>query len=171
MPFLSAPSEIYKNTFLQGLKEFHAEGRHMEDDVQQLSENFGPFVKKLLDQSDPRKSPPGRVPESIFWLIDGNEFIGRVSIRHSLNEGLMYVGGHIGYEVRPSKRQQGYGVIILQRGLEEAKVLGLKRVLVTCDANNLASRKIIEANGGVLEDETYVEWYHGTIRRYWIQIP
>lgn len=170
MPFLTAPSEIYKNTFLQGLKEFQAEGKHMEYTIPQLQENFGPFVKMLLARGNAATTLPGRVPESIFWLIDGNDFIGRVSIRHTLTEDLTYVGGHIGYEIRPTKRQQGYGKIILQRGLEEAKFLGLKRVLLTCDANNIASQKIIEANGGVLEDETYVKHYHGTIRRYWIQI-
>lgn len=59
-----------------------------------------------------RNLPKGFAPESVFWLIDDEEFIGRASIRHELTPHLREIGGHIGYEIRPSKRRQGYGTMI-----------------------------------------------------------
>ena len=60
-------------------------------------------------------------------------------------------GGHIGYSIRPSYRRRGYGHRILQLALEKCGDLGMERVLVTCDEDNAASRRIIEANGFVFE--------------------
>jgi Acetyltransferase (GNAT) domain len=100
--------------------------------------NEGPFKK------DRSKLKPGIVPGSDFWLIDNNEFIERLSLRYELNEFLLKMGEHIGYEIRPSKRKRGYGAEILRLGLQKAKELGLQRVLVTCDEDNIGSKKIIE---------------------------
>ncbi|MBU0766936.1 GNAT family N-acetyltransferase [Patescibacteria group bacterium] len=91
------------------------------------------------------------VPASTFWLIDNNQFIGEVTIRHELTEYLRNVGGHIGYWIRPSERKKGYGTVILKLALEKAKEIGLKKILVTCDETNIGSKKIIEANGGALD--------------------
>ncbi|HWG85404.1 MAG TPA: GNAT family N-acetyltransferase, partial [Deinococcales bacterium] len=79
------------------------------------------------------------------------------------------VGGHIGYEVRPSRRREGHGREALRVALQEARKLGLRRALVTCNASNPGSRRIIEANGGILEDEREVQDY-GRVRRYWIDL-
>lgn len=77
--------------------------------------------------------------------------MGRVSIRHHLNPALRLVGGHIGYSVRPGFRRNGYAGQILDLALIEARGLGIGEVLLTCDANNLASRRVIESHGGVPE--------------------
>jgi predicted acetyltransferase len=85
--------------------------------------------------------------------VDGSEFLGRVQIRHRLTDRLREVGGHIGYDVRPSARRRGHATAMLRATLPMARALGIERALITCDTENGASRKVIEANGGMLEDE------------------
>lgn len=103
-----------------------------------------------LDQRKNEGLPKGYVAQSTFWLVDGDEFIGRSSLRHELTEHLLKYGGHIGYDIRPSRRGRGYGTRLLEPTLPEAHKLHIDQVLVTCNTDNLASIKVIEANGGVL---------------------
>jgi len=121
----------------------------------------------MLAQEKGLGLPTGWVPETSLWLIDEGEFVGSVSIRHRLTEKLLQEGGYIGYSIRPSKRKMGYGTKALELAIPVARQLGIEKILVTCNDENLASRKIIEKNGGVLEDVREVS---GVIkRRYWIQ--
>jgi predicted acetyltransferase len=170
MLFLTTPSEKYKDSYIQGIKELQAEGRQMYVNVRRISKDFAGHIQSLLDYADSAKLRPGYVPSSDFWLIDGDEWIGRLSLRHKLNDSLLKVGGHIGYEIRPSKRRRGYGKQILRLGLEKAREAGLHRVLVTCDEDNIGSKKIIEANGGQLENVVEVEGEPARKLRYWIDI-
>jgi predicted acetyltransferase len=138
--------------------------------VKNISKDFAGHIQRLLDQANPAKLRPGYVPASEYWLIDGDEWVGRLSLRHELNEFLLKIGGHIGYEIRPSKRRRGYGKEILRLGLEKTRQLGLRRALVTCDEDNIGSKKIIEANGGQLENVVEVEGEPARKLRYWIDI-
>ena len=135
-----------------------------------MAAHFGDFVQHLREQADRAKIKPGRVPHSYFWLIDGNDYIGRRILRHEVNEHLLQIGGHIGYEIRPSRRGQGYGKLILKYGLDRAKAFGLERVLLTCDEDNLGSQKIIEFHGGMLENSIQVKDWPAKVCRYWIQL-
>jgi predicted acetyltransferase len=170
MLFLAEPSVLYQDSFIQSVREFQAEGRQLQYDLYSINADFGAFVQKLHDKKDRAKLNPGIVPGSDFWLIDDNEFIGRLSLRYELNENLLKVGGHIGYEIRPSKRRQGYGTELLRLGLEKARELGLHRVLVTCDEDNIGSRKIIEHNGGLFENAIQIEGNPVKKLRFWIDI-
>ena len=170
MLYLIKPSALYKDSFMEGLKEFHCEGRNLQYDFEKTNVGFNEFVQELLDREDENKLKEGRVKESIFWLIDRHEFIGRVSVRHELNENLSKIGGHVGYEIRPSKRRKGYGKRILELALKEAKRLELTKVLVTCDSYNIGSKKIIESNGGVFENELFTEDCDMSKLRYWIDL-
>ena len=87
-----------------------------------------------------------------------------------MNEHLLQMGGHIGYEIRPSRRGQGYGKLILKYGLDRAKAFGLERVLLTCDEDNLGSQKIIEFHGGMLENSIQLKGWPAKVCRYWIQL-
>jgi len=96
--------------------------------------------------------PPGRVPATFLLAEVDGAIVGRVSIRHELNDYLERFGGHIGYAVRPAHRRRGYGRAILRQSLDVARSVGLSRVLLTCDDTNAASVRIIESCGGLLED-------------------
>ena len=133
MLFLAEPSVTYRDSFIQSVHEFQAEGRQLHYDLKSITSDFGAFVQEVLYQKDRARLKSGRVPASEFWLIDDDKFIGRLSLRHELNEYLLKMGGHIGYEIRPSKRRQGYGTEILRLGLEKARELGLLKVYIFCN--------------------------------------
>lgn len=133
-------------------------------DVSDLNrEALAPEIERLLAEADPATElPEGWVTCTYLWMVDGDEFVGYVAIRHELNDYLLEEGGHIGYAVRPSRRREGHATRALALALEESRRLGIERVLVTCDEDNEPSRRTIERNGGVFED------VRGIRRRYWI---
>ena len=102
------------------------------------------------------------MPCTTLWWVDGSAYLGRIAIRHRLTPALREVGGHIGYDVRRSARRQGHATAMLAAALPVAAALGIDPALVTCDDTNVASRKVIEANGGVLEDE------RAGVLRFWV---
>ncbi|MBQ6066258.1 MAG: GNAT family N-acetyltransferase [Clostridia bacterium] len=113
----------------------------------------------------------GWVPDSVFFLLDEDRdrLLGAVNIRHCLNDALMVTGGHIGDGIRPTERRKGYGTELVRLALLECKKLGIDRVLMTCDRNNIASAKTIVKNGGVLENEGVND--EGIVeQRYWITL-
>ena len=170
MPALTVPSAAYQDSYLEALAEFQAEGRYRERDGAILARDFDAFVRELRGCADPATVAPGRVPDTILWLVEGDQYIGRVSIRHYLTDWLLHVGGHIGYEIRPSRRRQGYGTAILRLALPHARALGIRRALVTCDADNIGSKKIIEANGGRFENAVSEAGSPVKKLRYWIDL-
>jgi predicted acetyltransferase len=91
------------------------------------------------------------VPVTELWFVDGTTYLGTVVIRHRLTPALEREGGHIGYHVVPSHRRRGHATEMLAQALGVCRRLGLGQVLVTCAVDNLASRRVIEANGGVLD--------------------
>lgn len=111
------------------------------------------------------------VPDSVFFLLDDerNRLLGAVNIRHELNDYLLREGGHIGDGIRPSERRKGYATALVGLALEECRKLGIGRVLMTCDKDNIGSAKSIVKNGGVLENE--ITDKDGTlVQRYWITL-
>ena len=130
---------------------------------------FRRYLEVLAEQERGENLPANHVPSTFLFAFAGTRIVGRVSIRHSLTPELERVGGHIGYVVVPEYRRQGYATEILRQSLEMARtLLGLKRVLVTADDDNVGSIKTIEKNGGVLE--SIVTGSDGATpkRRYWI---
>ena len=131
--------------------------------------SFRRYLEVLAEQERGENLPANHVPSTFLFAFDGTRIVGRVSIRHSLNQYLERVGGHIGYVVVPEYRRQGYATAILRQSLQIARQkLGLKRVLVTCDDDNVGSIKTIEKNGGVLESIVAGPESDTPKRRYWI---
>lgn len=126
--------------------------------------------EKYLDSLDLMKDDGIHVPDSTFFCLDTdrNIFVGAVNIRHYLNEGLLLNGGHIGDGVRPSERRKGVATKMISLALEECRKLGIKKVLMVCDKDNIGSAKSIVNNGGVLENEVTVNGIEE--QRYWIEI-
>lgn len=116
-----------------------------------------------------KNASEGYVPDSTFFCLDTerNRFVGAVNIRHYLNERLLAGGGHIGDGIRPSERRKGLGTKMIALALEECDKLGIKRVLMCCNKDNLASARTIQKNGGVLQDEISVDGE--IVQRYWIE--
>jgi len=176
MPELVVPSVRVHASFLGAMWEFRAEGRGAVGDdsmiggeirsfaaVWEAPSAFATYVEQLCAQArEDAELPPGRVPCTTLWYVDGPAYLGRLAIRHRLTPRLLQVGGHIGYDVRPSARRRGHATAMLRAALPVARRLGIDRALLTCDPDNLASRRVIEANRGVLEDE------RGGKLRFWV---
>ena len=168
-PELVLPDVRYKDSYLAALRELHAEGRPTDSVVLKPEDDFEAFIEKLKSQSRGENLPKGFIAHTEYWLVDNGEYIGGLDIRHTLTEHLRNIGGHIGYTIRPSKRKQGYGKLILKLGLEKAKEMRIEKVLLTCDVDNIGSRKIIEGNGGVFEN-TVPNAGHPDKARFWFDL-
>ena len=134
---------------------------------------FRRYLELLAEQEQGVNVPsPNHVPSTFLFAFVGNRIVGRASIRHSLNEFLHHVGGHIGYVVVPEFRRQGYATEILRQSLQIGRdKCGLRRILVTCDDDNIGSIRTIEKNRGVLENVVYGPDLDKPKRRYWIELP
>ena len=131
---------------------------------------FGQYLDALDDQERGINVSPNHVPSTVLFAYLGTRIVGRVSIRHSLNEFLERVGGHVGYVVVPEFRRRGYATRILGQALQIAHDrLGIRRALVTCDDDNIGSIRTIEKNGGVLQDVITGPGLAKPKRRYWIE--
>ena len=158
---LIAPSIEFKDSFLESVKGIVADGNVHFLRTAIDENNFQQYCDTLIGYRSGIGLPEGYVNETVLWLIDGGEHIGNLSLRHELTEHLLKIGGHIGYIISPKHRGKGYGTKILALGLKEAAKLDIEKVLVTCDKTNTASAKIIEKNGGVLENEVADEMVDG----------
>jgi predicted acetyltransferase len=110
----------------------------------------------------PDGSQVPRIPGLHRWIWDG-EFCGLIGLRwqrgtHELPE---HVLGHIGYSVVPWKQRRGYATAALAAMLREARRQGLRYVILTTDPDNLASQKVITANGGVFVERFTKSAHHG----------
>jgi predicted acetyltransferase len=167
---LVRPSAEYAESWAAAVREFAEDGTSMNGSgLWHLDEPMAAGIEQFLaDQrrmeSGEHANPPVRVPCTYFWIVEGDEFVGYLAMRHELNEWLLEEGGHIGYSVRPSRRRQGHASRALALALDEARAIGLDRVLVTADEDNRASWRAIEANAGLLEDSRAGK------RRYWIRL-
>lgn len=183
MPQFATPQRRYHRSFLAAVDELLATGDDERSaglttiipigdfpgeyfSREELSDpdRFSAYTTRLEtlgDRSTPL--PAGIVPATQLWWVDRDEYLGRLSIRHSLTPWLLEFGGHIGYAVRPAARRCGHATAMLAAALPITKRLGIDPALLTCDDSNVASRRVIEANGGVLEDQ------RGVKLRYWVQ--
>jgi predicted acetyltransferase len=128
------------------------------------------YLNVLADCREGRNLPADAVPETFLFAFVGPRIVGRVAIRHALNEVLLHEGGHIGYVVVPEFRRRGYATEMLALALRLAREqLHIDDVLVTCSDSNVASSRVIERNGGVLQDVVDGRIHDEPVRRYWIR--
>ena len=168
---LREPDEGDREQVMAYREEFLALGSRM-DGTSALDQyaDFDAWLAAIRNLKDPATTPAGLVPATQYLALDEQEhLVGMTNLRHHLNDYLLAYGGHIGYSVLPSQRQNGYATQMLHLTLEKAKERGIAKVRICCDRYNAASAKTIRANGGVLEDELF-DSSDGTLtQRYWIQ--
>lgn len=173
MTRLDRPDLRLRASWAAAVTEFDAEGEGTMhgsglwdfEQVDTSEDGAAAIVAHLLAQADASiAQPEGRVHCTYYWITDGEpaEFVGYLALRHSLTPWLLEEGGHIGYAVRPSRRREGHAGRALSLALPRAAALGLDRVLLTADEDNVASWRVIEGAGGVYEDSRAGK------RRYWI---
>ncbi|MEV0148197.1 MULTISPECIES: GNAT family N-acetyltransferase [unclassified Nonomuraea] len=156
------PTPRLRASFLEAVAEFRANRDYPPSwfvgdvDPPALTDPdaFEAYVARVLGERSEAGIRKGFVPMTTLWWADGDRFLGRMAIRHRLTPALEQLGGHIGYDVRPSARRRGHATAMLAAALPVARSLGLSEVLVMCDLTNTASRRVIEANGGRLIDVT-----------------
>lgn len=169
---LIVPGPAYLQSYLKACREFRDSG------VQQLNmhnpDAFADWKDTIFAQYANERIgkglPEGYVPASTFWLVEGGTFLGTGNIRHRLTPALERFGGHIGYAIRPSGWNMGYGTLQLRLLLAEARAMGIERALLTCFDTNIGSWRVMEKNGGVHQDtiETVFDGEPRLTRRYWI---
>jgi predicted acetyltransferase len=167
VPSFASPHPRYQQSFLAAAQESLDAGESVRSTglivigdeshtVQELLDPiaFAAFTQRLCDLALPETTrPEGFVAMTKLWWVEGEEYLGGFSVRHELTDLLRELGGHIGYLVRPSARRRGHATAMLAAALPLARGLGIDPALVTCDATNTASRRVIESNGGVFEDQ------------------
>jgi predicted acetyltransferase len=161
VPRLGTPVTAVRDSFVEAARDLRDEGWLPGFPVDEVAADFNRYVQRVLDERE-----YWGVPVSTLWYVDGVTYLGTVVIRHRLTPELARRGGHIGYHVAPRHRRQGHATAMLAAAVSHCRGrLGLGRVLVTCAESNLGSRRVIESNGGALENVLDGEC------RYWITPP
>lgn len=167
MPELIAPTARLHAAWLDAHAEWgpgvHEDGFGLSptDEVDSPA-GFATWVTRLTDESE----QAGRAPCTYRWIVEDDRVLGGIALRHGFGE-FVQSAGHIGYGIRPSARRRGLATWALGRILEEARMLGMEKVLLVCAADNIASIKTIERHGGTLEGIQDTDL--GPARRYWIK--
>ena len=173
MPELVLPDVRVRESLVEAMREVVAQGNRAEaaylgsEQTRYRAEwsspeGFAEYVATVRADGETTPRRIGIVPHTTWWWVDGEDYLGRISVRHRLTQFLRDVGGHVGYYVRPSRRRRGHATAMLRAVLPYAADLGLEQVLVTCDDSNEGSRRAIEAAGGAFEDQ------RGAKLRYWL---
>jgi predicted acetyltransferase len=147
-PQLVEPSTVYKDSFLAA----HREHNELYKGARPVEDWYNDFEGYIRDSAERNRG------SSELWCVDNGEYVGEVTIRHASSEDWNTdLFGNISYEVRPSARGRGYATEMLKLALERAKQEGLSRVVLTCQKDNIESRRVIEKNGGVLIEPSQIE--------------
>lgn len=169
---LIRPLADFKDSYLEALKEYHAEGLFPSQKHAELHDHFDHFVDRLRNERDhPQHEFPDwvePVPETVLWMVKDGTYIGSLNIRHRLNWHLERWGGHVGLIIRPSMRRKGFGTKLLQRGIPYINYLGVDNALLTIAPDNDIAIKVAERCGAVFEDEMQETEQFPAMHRYWL---
>ncbi len=158
-PRLDLPTSAVRDSFLAGERAICAEDGTPAGWLDEAAADFGSLV---ASRSAPRRR--WGVPVTELWYVREPDYLGTVMIRRELTSALRHDGGNVGYHVVPGYRRQGHATAMLAAACDRCRADGMIRLLVTCRTGNVASRRVIEANGGVLDNAD------GGICRFWITL-
>lgn len=167
---LVVPSHEFKSAFERFYDDF------AQNDIENAAyylegkTDFSNYLQRLSDEAAGINLREGYVPCSHFWLIDHEKSIlGAIRVRHTIDTDFLTLeAGHIGYDIAPSHRGKGNGKLMLKLVLSKAAELGIERALLIADEDNVASRCVIEANGGEFEKIVMGQVFPNPLARYWI---
>lgn len=159
--------EYMRSELIPGIDRF--EGIRDFEKLEKLS--FNDWIEDLEKNKYEENLPESYSPHTLYLAInDNNKIVGAIGIRWKQVPVLMTFGGLIGYSIRPSQRRKGYASEMLKLALDKFKNTNIENILITCKDFNIASKKVIERNGGIFEN-TYSNNDDGyTYLRYWIKI-
>lgn len=173
---LVEPTEKYEEQ-IRSYRKMFINNKESMDGTSNLQkyENIDEWLKwvKLMENSE--TCPNYLVPSSLYLCVKNDKkVVGMIDIRHELNENLFKFGGNIGYSIKPTERNTGYGTRQLELGIIKCKelfkegILKSNQLLITCNENNIGSKKIIIKNGGKYENTIVHNKY--MVERYWINL-
>ena len=164
------PTDEWKDKIWDYREEFLLDGERIHGSALLGEYNtFAEWFADIVKNSSEETVADNWVPSTTLLGVDENDrIVGMIDVRHRLNDYLAAYAGHIGYSVRKSERRQGYATQMLSQALEVAKALGIEKVLITCDRDNIASAATIRKGGGVFESEVFDDGE--PVHRYWIDI-
>ena len=135
------------------------------------TDTFSDYLKTLAYFKEGVSLKPGHVRTTTYWLINnGKEILGVIRFRNELTDQTNIDGGNIGYDVPPSKRNNGYATIMVKKLLDILKNREIEKVLVTCAEDNLHSIQVVLKNNGVFEDQRIAPLSGKIFKRYWIYL-
>jgi predicted acetyltransferase len=159
VPELGLPTVAVRESFLAGERADWDEQEPLPPWLAEAEADFGAFVAARC-----RPRHKWGVPVTELWYTDGPTYLGTLVIRHRLTPELMRDGGHIGYNVVSAHRRRGHATAMLAQACVRCRAMGMPKLLITCDEDNIGSRGVIEANGGHLYQ------VRDGICRYWITL-
>ena len=119
-------------------------------------EEYKRWLNKCNNISKGKGLDNGKVPQTVYWLYIDDKPVGMGKLRHKLTNELMFIGGHGGYVIRPSCRGKGYGTLLLKLMMLKAKELGISKIYLTIQNENIPSIKVALSNGGVIVEKNDV---------------
>jgi predicted acetyltransferase len=170
------PTIEHEHSAVEFIKELHDHSSETNGDggLAYFLENstYKDWLIKIAKDRDLANIPINRVPQyTYFYSREGDDkIVGIISFRLALNDFLRREGGHIGYSIRPTEREKGYGTAMLRETLAVCGSIGLCNVIICCDKTNLASAGVIKHCGGILDAEFYSETFKAVVQRYKITL-
>ncbi len=134
------------------------------------NESFHHLLKRLKDRREGKNISNRDVPATVYFIVEQDKLVGTIDLRHTLNEDYYSRLGHIAYYIKAEERNKGYATKALSLALKKYQKHKVHNILITCLKDNVASRKVIENNGGVLEKEFNDKITGKLIQRFWIKI-
>ncbi len=169
--YLKFPTLEDKDKWIDYIKEYRMDNPKAMPLSCTEDVNYEAWLERMKEEHSGINLKSYKIPTSVYFLMNGDRIIGNLTIRHNIEtEFFALYGGHIGYGIRPSERNKGYGTKLLHLALEKCDELGIENVMISCKKDNIASSKVIENNGGVLEEIVFMPVDNTKLRKYWINV-
>ena len=168
---LVEPSRSYSEQLQQFIQAFSEEPFIHGSSAITSFDKIADWLTAIESYKNAETCPEQFVPaEQYIYINENKDVLGILNLRKQLNDYLFAYGGHIGYSIHPAYQGQGLATQMLKEALQKAKAFHIDRVLITCSDTNIGSARVIEKNGGILENIVLDPNDGEMTRRYWINL-